>query len=72
MDEDDICSPPRSQALSDTEQALEEGFDEVDFVRADAKSFRARIHVYERAQRLRGPSDLFEEFEVRLWRSTRR
>jgi hypothetical protein len=51
--------------LSDAEQALGSGFDDVDLARADQGRFVACLHVYPRAQRLRGPGDVFEEFEVR-------
>jgi hypothetical protein len=50
--------------LSDAEQALGTGFD-IDLVRADQGRFRGGLHIYPSAQRLRGPSGVFEEFEVR-------
>jgi len=51
--------------LSDAEQALASGFDDIDLARADQSHFTSGLHVYERAQRLRGPSTVFEEFELR-------
>jgi hypothetical protein len=51
--------------LSDAEQALAVGFDDIDLARADQGRFAGGLHVYSRAQRLRGPSEVFEEFEVR-------
>lgn len=51
--------------LSDVEQALGSGFDDVDLARADQGRFSGGLHVYPRAQRLRGSSEVFQEFEVR-------
>jgi hypothetical protein len=51
--------------LSEAEQALASGFDDIDLVRADQGRFTAGVHVYPRAQRLRGPSEVFGEFELR-------
>jgi hypothetical protein len=51
--------------LSDAEQALASGFDDVDLARADQGRFTSGLHVYPRAERLRGPSNVFEEFELR-------
>jgi hypothetical protein len=51
--------------LSEVERALGTGFDDVDLVRPDAAHFRAGIYVYDHAQRLRGPSGAFEQFELR-------
>ena len=51
--------------LSDAEQALASGFDDVDLARADQGHFTSGLHVYPRAERLRGPSNVFEEFELR-------
>ena len=51
--------------LSDAEQALASGFDDIDLARADQGRFASGLHVYPRAQRLRGPSNVFEEFELR-------
>jgi hypothetical protein len=51
--------------LSDAEQAIASGFDDIDLARTDQGRFIAGHHVYPRAQRLRGPSDVFEEFELR-------
>jgi hypothetical protein len=50
--------------LSDAEHALASGFEDIDLARADEGRFRSGLYVYDRAQRLRGPSDVFEEFEV--------
>jgi len=51
--------------LSPLERALGDGFEEIDLIRADEGRLRAGVHMYRRAQRLRGPSDVFEEFELR-------
>ena len=51
--------------LSDAERALGSGFDDIDLARADQGRFTSGVHVYPRAQRLRGPSTLFDEFELR-------
>ena len=51
--------------LGEAEQALSAGFDDIDLARAESGSFRKGLHVYERAQRLRGPNDIFDEFEIR-------
>ena len=51
--------------LSKVEQALGSGFDDIDLARVDQGRFVAPgLHVYPRAQRLRGPSDVFQEFEL--------
>jgi hypothetical protein len=51
--------------LSDAERALASGFDDIDLARADQGRFTSTLHVYPRAQRLRGPGSVFEEFELR-------
>jgi hypothetical protein len=51
--------------LSDAEQALSSGFDDIDLARTDQGRFTRSLYVYPRAQRLRGPSDVFAEFELR-------
>jgi hypothetical protein len=51
--------------LSAAEQALGSGFDDIDLARADQGRFDSGLHGYPRAQRLRGPSTVFVEFELR-------
>jgi hypothetical protein len=51
--------------LSGAERALGTGLDDIDLAIADQGRFSSGLHVYPRAQRLRGPSTVFEEFELR-------
>ena len=51
--------------LSDAEQAVGSGFEDINLVRADQGRLIRGLHVYPRAQRLRGPSGIFEEFELK-------
>jgi hypothetical protein len=51
--------------ISETEQALGSAFENVDLVRVDAARFRNGVFEYPRAERLRGYSSVFEEFELR-------
>ena len=51
--------------LSAAEQAVGSGFEDIDLARADQGRLIRGLRVYPRAQRLRGPSGVFEEFELR-------
>lgn len=51
--------------LSNAEQALASGFGDIDLARVDQGRLTRGLHVYPRAQRLRGPSGVFEEFELK-------
>lgn len=51
--------------LSNAEQALASGFEDIDLARVDQGRLTRDLHVYPRAQRLRGPSGVFEEFELK-------
>lgn len=51
--------------LSAAEQAVGSGFENIDLARADQGRLIRGLRVYPRAQRLRGPSGVFEEFELR-------
>jgi hypothetical protein len=51
--------------LSNAEQVLASGFEEIDLARVDQGRLTRGLHVYPRAQRLRGPSGVFEEFELK-------
>jgi hypothetical protein len=50
--------------LSDAEQALASGFEEIDLALAGQGRRTRGLHVYPRAQRLRGPNGVFDEFEL--------
>jgi hypothetical protein len=51
--------------LSAAEQAVGSGFEDIDLARADQGRLIRGLHVYPRAQRLRGPNGVFEEFELK-------
>jgi hypothetical protein len=51
--------------LSNAEQAVGSGFEDIDLARADQGRLTRGLHVYPRAQRLRGPSGVFDEFELK-------
>ncbi|MBV9384559.1 MAG: hypothetical protein JO242_28350 [Streptosporangiaceae bacterium] len=51
--------------LSDAEQALGSGFEDIDLARVDQGRRIRGLHVYPQAQRLRGPNGVFDEFELR-------
>jgi hypothetical protein len=51
--------------LSAAEQALGSGFEDIDLARADQGRLIRGLRVYPRAQQLRGPNGVFEEFELR-------
>ena len=51
--------------MSDAEQALASGFEQIDLARGDQGRLTRGIRVYPRAQRLRGPNGVFDEFELR-------
>jgi hypothetical protein len=51
--------------LSDAEQALASGFEDIDLARVDQGRRTGGLHIYPRAQRLRGPNGIFDEFELR-------
>jgi hypothetical protein len=64
-DEDEGWIGSLEVLLSDAEQALASGFDDIDLARADQGRLTRGLRVYPRAQRLRGPSAVFDEFELR-------
>jgi hypothetical protein len=51
--------------MSDAEQALASGFEQIDLARGDQGRLTRGLRVYPRAQRLRGPNGVFDEFELR-------
>lgn len=51
--------------LSEAELALASGLEDIDLARADQGRLTRGLRVYPRAQRLRGPNGVFDEFELR-------
>jgi hypothetical protein len=51
--------------LGQVERALGDAFDDVDLVLAGAARYRNGIHTHSQAQRLRGASSIFDQFELK-------
>jgi hypothetical protein len=51
--------------LSEAERAIADGFDGIELARVEAGRMSAGIYTYSRAQRLRGPNNVFQEFQLR-------